>query len=214
MYNTNAKKIKKGKRKFYIFLAIGVSLLLSVGGIFALNIIKMNNLDSKIMSTKVEVKSYVNDSGNTMYSSVYHYRINGQDYSCNSNVSSNDNLETENKNIYYNSTNPSICMIEYSKTGNYIMLIIIPISIIIIFFAIINIKKTNKKIKSTTIINPKDELIKKQSHRLEKMIMSKNNDVVENITLEEKTNKLNDNEQKNENLVEDNKGYYDDTEII
>lgn len=180
MLNTNNKKIKKSKSNIYLLLVIGISLFLSTGGIFIFNMIKLNNLDSKTMSTKVEVKSYINDSGNTIYSSVYHYRINGQDYSCDSNVSSNDNLGTENKNIYYNSKNPSICMIEYSKTGNYIILIILPVAVLIILFAILILKKSNKKEKVNSKTIQKDDLIKKQSRRLENMMISKNNEIIEN----------------------------------
>jgi len=175
MFDINTKNVKKGRRFYYIFLVVGILFLFIIGGIFVSNIIKLNSLDSTILSTRVEVKSYVNDEGNTMYSPVYHYEVNGQNYSCGSNSSSSNNPGTQNKNVYYDSKNPSNCMTEYSKSGNYIILLFLLLPIIFILVAVINIRKVNKRIKAILELNQKGKLVKNLPYRLENTGMVVNN---------------------------------------
>lgn len=77
MFDINLKNVKNQRiyNSKYIFLVIFV-------GVFISNIIKLNSLNSEILSTIVEVKSHINDEGNTMYVSVYYYEVNEQNYSC------------------------------------------------------------------------------------------------------------------------------------
>ena len=123
MFDINTKNVKKGKNIFYIFLAVGLLFLFILCGVFIANIIRSNSLDSTVLSEHVEVKSYINDEGTTMYSPVYYYSVNGKNYTCGSNSSSSSNPGTKNRNVYYNSKNPSDCMTEYSKSGSFIMLL-------------------------------------------------------------------------------------------
>lgn len=110
-----------------------------------------------------------------MYSPIYYYEVNGQNYSCGSNASSSNNPGTQNKNVYYDSKNPSNCMTEYSKSGNYIILVFLLLPIMFIIVAVTNIKKVNKRIKEILELNQKGKLIKNLPHRLENTGMSVNN---------------------------------------
>lgn len=175
MFDINTKNVKKGRRFFYIFLAAGILFLFIFGGMFVSNTIKSNSLNSTVLSTRVEIKSYVNDEGTTMYSPVYYYEVNGQNYSCDSNSSSSINPGTQNKNVYYDSKNPSNCMTEYSKTGNYITLLFLILPIIFILVAVINIRKVNKRVKAILELNRKGKLIKNLPYRLENTGMVVNN---------------------------------------
>lgn len=175
MFDINTKNVKKGRRFFYIFLAAGILFLFIFGGMFVSNTIKSNSLNSTVLSTRVEIKSYVNDEGTTMYSPVYYYEVNGQNYSCDSNSSSSINPGTQNKNVYYDSKNPSNCMTEYSKTGNYITLLFLLLPIIFILVAVINIRKVNKRVKAILELNRKGKLIKNLPYRLENTGMVVNN---------------------------------------
>lgn len=167
MFDINTKNVKKGKNIFYIFLAIGLLFLIIMGGIFASSIVKLNSLDSTVLSEHVEIKSYINDEGTTMYSPVYYYSVNGERYTCGSNSSSSHNPGTQNKTIYYDSKNPSKCMTEYSKSSNFILLAFMIIPIIFIVVAVINIRKVNKRIKAILELNNKGKLIKNLPYRLE-----------------------------------------------
>lgn len=167
MFDINTKNVKKGKNIFYIFLAVGLLFLIIMGGIFASSIVKLNSLDSTVLSEHVEIKSYINDEGTTMYSPVYYYSVNGERYTCGSNSSLSHNPGTQNKTVYYDSKNPSKCMTEYSKSSNFILLAFMIIPIIFILVAVINIRKVNNRIKAILELNNKGKLIKNLPYRLE-----------------------------------------------
>lgn len=174
MYDINLKNVKKGKGFYCVFLIFGILFLLAFGGIFALNIIKENSLDSKVISTSVEVKSYINNEGHTMYTPIYHYEVDGRKYNCRSSVSSSKNPETKNKKVYYDSKNPSNCMTQDSKFFNYIMLIFLIIPVVFIYVAVVNFKKINKRVKKILELNQTGKLIKNLPYRLENTNMTVN----------------------------------------
>ena len=88
MYDINVKNSKGGNKINYIFLLAGIVFLGILGAIVISTNIKVSKMDSDVISYKVEVKSYINDEGTTMYSPVYYYRVNGDNYTCGSNSSS------------------------------------------------------------------------------------------------------------------------------
>lgn len=184
MYDINTKNVKKGRRFFYVFLLIGLLFLLIFGGIFVGSIVKLKSLDSTTLSTRVEVKSYIDDEGTTMYSPVYFYEVNGKSYSCSSNSSSSINPGIENKNVYYDSANPSECITEYSKSSNNIILIFLIIPIVFILIAVINIAKINKRVKAIEELNQKGKLVKQLPYRLENTGMSVNNIPIQRPVIE------------------------------
>jgi hypothetical protein len=167
MYDINIKNVSKGKSLFYIFFLAGLFFLVLIGWIYISSISKLKSLDSSVTSTNVEVKSYINDEGTTMYSPVYSYVVNGKTYTCGSNSSSSVNPGNSNKTVYYDSKNPSSCMTEYSKSENNIILIFILIPIIFIIVAVVNIVKVNKRIKTIFELNQKGKLVKNLPYRLE-----------------------------------------------
>ena len=167
MFDINTKNVKRGRRFYYIFFAAGLLFLFVMGGVFISNTIKLNSLNSTVLSDNVEIKSYINDEGNTMYSPVYYYRVNGETYTCGSNSSSSINPGTQNKNVYYDSKKPSNCMTEYSKSSNYIILPFLIIPILFIVISVVNISKVNKRVKIILGLNERGRLIKNLPYRLE-----------------------------------------------
>ena len=167
MYDINTKNVKKSKNFFYIFLAVGLLLLIIMGGIFIFSIVKQNSLDSTVLSERVEIKSYIDDEGVTMYSPVYYYSVHGEEYTCGSNSSSSYNPGTQNNTVYYDSKNPSNCMTEYSKSSNYFLLVFMILPIIFILIAVVNIRKVNKRVKEILVLNNRGKLIKNLPYRLE-----------------------------------------------
>lgn len=113
------------------------------------------------------MNSYIDNEGNTMYSPVYYYKANGENYICGSNSSSSFYPGTQNKIIYYDSKSPANCMVEYSKTVTYIILVSMIFPIIFIVIAVVNILKVNKRVKIILELNKKGKLIKKLPYRLE-----------------------------------------------
>lgn len=179
MFDIDINNVKKGRRFYYIFLFIGILFFIIFGAIYVSNVKKLNSLDSTTLSTKVEVTSYIDDEGSRMYSPVYYYEVNGQSYSCSSSASSSNNPGTENKTVYYDSSNPSRCMSEYSKSSNTFIFIFLAIPVIFVIVAIVNIRKVNKKIKTIKELNQNGKLVKNLPYRLENSGIVVNNVPVE-----------------------------------
>lgn len=167
MYDISIKNVKKGKNVYYVFLLVGLLFLTILGAILVSGYTKLNSLNATTTSTRVEIKSYINDEGNTMYSPVYYYEVGGKEYICSSNSSSSINPGTSNKTVYYDSNNPSKCMTEYSKSSNNLILIFMLIPCIFIVIAIINIRKISKRIKAINELNRNGKLIKNLPYYLE-----------------------------------------------
>ena len=118
MYDINTKNLKKERN---IFSSWNYNAYYN-GMVYISSVKKAKSLDSTLTSTSVEVKSYISDEGNTMYSPVYTYEVNGKTYKCESTSSSSIYPNNDNKTVYYDSKNPSNCMTKYSKSGNTILL--------------------------------------------------------------------------------------------
>lgn len=174
MYDIDISNVKKGKRFYFSFLAVGALFLLIIGGILIFSYVKLISLDSKTISTRVEANLHHDEDGGTMYSPIYYYEVNGKSYSCSSRVSSSVNPGIENKTVYYNSKNPSDCMTEYSKTVNYILLAFLVLPISFIAFAVVYIRKINKRVRKIQELNQKGKLIKNLPYHLENTGMSVN----------------------------------------
>ena len=147
MYDISTKNVKKGKNT-YVFIFI-------VGFIFLAFLVyqtytthqKETSLDSSTTSTRVEITSYENDEGTTMYSPIYYYVVDNQEYGCPSTTSSSISPSTKNDTVYYEKANPSNCMSNYSKKGNKWNIIFLIIPIIFILVPVINFYRINKRIK-------------------------------------------------------------------
>ncbi len=127
------------------------------------------------MSTRVEIKNSTNSDGDTMYSPVYYYEVNGTEYSCSSSMSSNIRPSLDNKEVKYNSNEPSECVSNYTKTGNLILIIFLLSLLIFIAIGVSGFIKINKRIKKIEELNFKGKLIKNLPYRMEDTNMSVNN---------------------------------------
>lgn len=165
MYDINLKNVKKGKKFYFIFLSIGLLILIIFGAIIISNYLKLNSLDSKTLSTSVDANSYYDD-GSLLYSPIYYYTVDGFEYSCSSNSSSSIDPGTSNKKVYYDSKNPSRCMSEYSKKVDYIFLLFLLLPFAFIIVGINGIIKINKRIKKIDELNQKGKLVKNLIYHL------------------------------------------------
>lgn len=184
MYDINTKNVKKGKKFYFIFVAVGILFLGIMGGIVIHNYTKLNSLDGKTMSTRIDVNSYIDDEGQTMYSPIYYYVVHEKEYSCASNSSSSINPGTENKPVYYDTKNPSNCMTEYSKSSNWILIAFMLLPIIFIVVGVLNMIKVNKRVKQIEELNQKGKLVKNLLYRLENTGMVVNNVPVQRPVVE------------------------------
>lgn len=174
MYDIKVDNVKKGKKFFYIFLIAGILFLAIMLGVLIINVTKLKSLDASTMSTSIDINQYINDEGSDMYSPIYHYKVDGKEYTCSSNSSSSVRPSESNSLVYYDSKDPSRCMTEYSKSGNALLLVFLIIPLICIAVGVINIKKVNKRIQIIKDLNMKGKLVKNLTYRLENSNMSVN----------------------------------------
>ncbi len=117
----------------WVFVVIGVVFVL-----FSVNLIKSDadvkkSMDSQVQSSYVshDISKRISSSSSSyslkkrkkMYTPIYHYSVNGQEYTCKARVSSSIK-STKNKTVYYNSNNPENCLVEADNFSKNIFLIL------------------------------------------------------------------------------------------
>jgi hypothetical protein len=173
MYDINTKNVKKGRGFYFLFLLAGLIFLGIIGSVLISSYTKLSSLNSKTKSTKVIVKSHIDD-GTILYSPTYYFNVDGREYFCNSDSSSSANPGTSNKMVYYDSNNPTICMTDYSKSNNNFFLLFIILPLAFITLAIVNMIKINKRLKLIKELNKTGKLVKNLPYHLENTGMAVN----------------------------------------
>ena len=174
MYDIDTSNVKKGIKFFLMFLLVGIFFLGILLAILIMNIINYKSLDSEIMSNHVEINTYKDSDGDTMYSPTYYYNIRGKEYKCSSQGGSSIMSSTKNRKVYFDSKNPTRCMTGYSRGNNKWILLFLILPIVFIGTAVYNIIKVNKRIKLINNLNTTGKLVKNLPYRLESTGMSVN----------------------------------------
>lgn len=174
MYDIDTSNVKKGIKFFLMFLLVGIFFLGILLAILIMNIINYKSLDSEIMSNHVEINTYKDSDGDTMYSPIYYYNIRGKEYKCSSQGGSSIMPSTKNRKVYFDSKNPTRCMTDYSRGNNKLILLFLLLPIVFIGTAVYNIIKVNKRIKLINDLNTTGKLVKNLPYRLENTGMSVN----------------------------------------
>lgn len=174
MYDIDTSNVKKGIKFFLMFLFAGVFLLGILLAILIMNIINYKSLDSEIVPNHIEINTYKDSDGDTMYSPIYYYNIRGKEYKCSSQGGSSIMPSTKNRKVYFDSKNPTRCMTDYSRGNNKLILLFLLLPIVFIGTAVYNIIKVNKRIKLINDLNTTGKLVKNLPYRLENTGMSVN----------------------------------------
>ena len=160
MYDIDTSNVKKGIKFFLMFLLVGIFFLGILLAILIMNIINYKSLDSEIMSNHVEINTYKDSDGDTMYSPIYYHNIRGTEYKCSSQGGSSIMPSTKNRKVYFDSKNPTRCMTDYSRGNNKWILLFLLLPIVFIGTAVYNIIKVNKRIKLINDLNTTGKLVK------------------------------------------------------
>ena len=174
MYDIDTSNVKKGIKFFLMFLLVGIFFLGILLAILIMNIINYKSLDFEIMSNHVEINTYKDSDGDTMYSPIYYYNIRGKEYKCSSQGGSSIMPSTKNRKVYFDLKNPTRCMTDYSRGNNKWILLFLLLPIVFIGTAVYNIIKVNKRIKLINDLNTTGKLVKNLPYRLENTGMSVN----------------------------------------
>lgn len=184
MYDINFKNLKTERFICRIIIYIGLILLLILDGVVVVNIIRKKSFDSYIVTRHIEIESHEDDEGDTMYTPVYHYSVNGRSYKCKPSSSTSDKPTIRNGKVYYNSKNSSKCMTDYSLKANKMLLILNIIPLGFFIPGILLTSKSNKKIKRLKKLNETGKLVKGLPYSLENTNVSVNGQTLPRIKVE------------------------------
>ena len=166
MYDINLKNVKKSINFYSLFFIVGLIFLIIFGGVILSDIKKEKSMDSEVMSDRVEIDERRSSDG-TMYSPVYYYKVNGEEYKCTIGSSTSNRPSTENKIIKFKSDDPSYCIPEGGSIGLLFIIIGLGIPIIFISVAVLNTIKVIKRIKTIKQLNETGKLVKNLPYHME-----------------------------------------------
>ena len=175
MYDIDIKNVKKGKKFNWIFIGAGLVFLAIMLVIFFCNIFARDSLDAETQSISTDPNRHEDSDGDTVYSPIFTYEVDGKQYTCTSGTSSSISPGNEPRTIHYDSKNPSKCMSDYSENINWLFLLfaILP-AIFIIIGASMN-SKIAKRVKQIEALNQTGKLVKNLPYRLESTNIEINN---------------------------------------
>ena len=122
MYDIDFKNLKKGRNFGLIFFVIGLLFLVIMSILIFGPMIKKSSFDGEVEADRIEINSYVDSEGSTMYSPIYYYTVDGVSYTCSSNMSSSIKPNTNKNLVWYDVNNPSDCVSEYEGGFNFLLI--------------------------------------------------------------------------------------------
>lgn len=177
MYDIDLKNVKKSGSSMALFIIIGL-LFAGIGiGMFVSQITTKNRMDSEVEAYRVDINEHYDSDNGTMYSPVHYYRVNGVEYTCSDGGSTSSITSSmEDETVYYNSSDPSDCMTDYSSSSNNLFFIIFTLlGGICAGLGINNIIKSRKRIKLIKYLNQNGMLVKKLPYYMEDTNVTVNN---------------------------------------
>lgn len=183
MFDINVRQSKKESVTGIFLIAVGILVAAFVLWSYISVILKYKNADSVVEAYNIEVTTHSSESkfkheqntGGITYSPKYYYRVDGEEFICETNGYFSE-YPDENKNkVYYNSSNPSDCVTEYEKNVSPMFLALLFVSFICFFFGRLFIKSAKISVGLMEELNQKGKLIKRMPCRLEDSDMSVNN---------------------------------------
>ena len=167
MYDIDIKNVKKGKKFNWIFIGAGLIFLVIMLAIFFSSIFARNSLDAETQSIHTDPNRHEDSDGDTVYSPIFTYEVDGKQYTCASGVSSSIGPGEEPRTIHYNSKNPSECMSDYSENINWLLIIFAVLPAIFITLGAVWNHKISKRVKQIEALNQTGKLVKNLPYRLE-----------------------------------------------
>ncbi len=166
MFEIDYKSIKKGAKAFNFVLVIGILFIAIAAVIFWITINKKSSLNREVKADYIEVDTYLDDDGDTMYKPTYYYTVGDKQYSCKSSTSSTKAPKSSGV-VYYEKGNPSNCLTDYDDGSILFIVIFGIVGVILIIPSIITKVKTKKTIKKIKYLETNGKLIKGIPYRTE-----------------------------------------------
>ena len=184
MYDINIKNVKKGKKFNWIFIGAGSLFLIIMLGIYIGGILTKNSLDAETKSISTNPNRHEDSDGDTVYSPIFTYEVDGKQYTCASGASSSIGPGDEPRTIHYDSKDPSKCMSDYNENINSLLLIFTLLPIIFIVIGVRMNMKVAKRVKQIEALNQTGKLVKNLPYHLEQSNIEINNQPIMKIVVD------------------------------
>jgi len=143
VYNINPKRVNIHFIPSIVTILIGILFLVIFGGIVYSGYNKIKVFDGKIQAYNIEWQKKEDEKEIYVYSPTYYYDIDNISYTCTSNEFKN--VKSGNGIVYYDTNNPSKCLVDFEIYDNIIISYFLILPIIILLFGFImlftNIKR-------------------------------------------------------------------------
>ena len=183
MFEIDYKSIKKGNKLPYIFLLIGVLLTILFLFLFISKILKKNSLDREVKTDYIVPNEHYDDDGDLMYSPVYYYTVNGEQYSCSAGFSSSKRPPSSGT-VYYKKGDPKNCMTDYSLGTNWIYFVIAGVGVLFGAVGFIFLNQSRKHIKKAKYLSQNGKLIKGIPYTMENSNIVVNGRTIQKIAID------------------------------
>lgn len=181
MYDIDLKNVKKSGSSLIFVILIGL-LFAGIGiGMFVSQVAKKNRMNSEVEAYKVDIDEHYDSDSGTMYSPIHYYRVDGVEYTCTGGGSTSSITSSmEDETVYYNSSNPSDCMTDYSKSSNNLFFLIFTLlGGLAAGVGFNNVFKSRKRIKMIKYLNQNGMLVKNLPYYMEDTNVSINNHIIQ-----------------------------------
>lgn len=147
MYDIDYKNLKKGYIFFWPFF-LGGLLFFGIGVfLFVSNETKKSQMDEEVKAISVDPNSHVDEDGTTMYSPIYTFEVDGEEFVCSTNGSTNMKVTSEHDTVYYDSDNPTNCMTDYQSNVSLLPIIFAVIGFLAMIVGLSQYKRVSARIK-------------------------------------------------------------------
>lgn len=160
MYEINYQGQKNNRKSAIFCIAFGVLVAAAIAfAIYNMDTLR-KSLDSEITPTDVYFTEDENSDGDTVYSPVYKYTVDGRDYECTSTMSASHKPTIKDGKVYYDSKNPEKCMTDYSESSTTFLYIMLIFPALLIIGGAILLKKALKTLSNIKRLSERGHLVK------------------------------------------------------
>ena len=133
--------------------------------------------DEVAFATNIEPNEYYDADDNLLYKPIYTFKVKGVAYTCTSKSGSSFTPKEDKNKVYYDSKDPSNCMVEYEKSNNKVAGIVCLIAFGIILYAVLRKEpeqntdvQNNSNIQNYEMDPEKQQKIEETAEKVENII--------------------------------------------
>lgn len=151
------------------FATILAAVIIAVcTGVVIRNVVAKISVDETTEATSIDYKEKKDEDNNIIYKPIYHYEVNGKEYSCESMFTVSSKIKGK-AIVHYDKSKPQMCMTDYSYSHysiNSLMALVIAFMVMLLILSFGNLKQHQKRKKRIKYLLSNGVLIKNIPHEL------------------------------------------------